>query len=633
MSNYTTELRFICESIAKVPKSKGYRDIREIIEKSRKEIFCFYYPIFDENYRRALETKIIRHYYTREICEETVGLWLLRLEDKMNEIMPYYNKLYESELLKFNPFYDIDYTLTHKGRANEAKKQKTRHDNQNTTDFTEGVDTINKTVTAEDITDNTKTVENTDNNTTGNIKTHETDDKTTHETTNSVTDTTDDKDTVITDVEDVTRDKNITLHDVENTQTVENETSNTVAHKIGDNTTQLKDDGHDVDTTVLDGTKVRTPDLTTDKKTDDVTHDGGSGADNRNINRSEDTVTDDHNEGTENYTGVKNFDESNLDLYSDTPQGNLMYPNQGTTDQGGSIAYSPNNDFATNFPISLSEALAKANEMNLTADEWKEWIRVLKARIDSRYLTNARDISSVHNENDGHTTTTETNQHKFVDFDETTDDNVTHLRNYETTVDGHVVTTDTGNETVKTDDTTTLTKEIDETHTTHYDIDETTTTDFTDEKTGTKDYTKDQTENTHETEHTDYNRNMNEAEKIHSVTDTTHDKQEDETMDRNVDSVEDFTGLKDTNEDYTRDRDLQTDFVGDKKTVSNRIFLENLTGELDHNIRNMDEYINHAVGKISDTTYSKMLLEFRDTFINIDKMIIDDLNDLFFMLF
>jgi hypothetical protein len=33
----------------------------------------------------------------------------------MNEIMPYYNKLYESELLEFNPFYDADYKKEHEG--------------------------------------------------------------------------------------------------------------------------------------------------------------------------------------------------------------------------------------------------------------------------------------------------------------------------------------------------------------------------------------------------------------------------------------------------------------------------------------------------------------------------------------
>lgn len=109
MSKYTTEVRFICETYAGFEESEGYDSIDEIVSKSRSKVFDFSYPIFDENYRPILETKILEHYYTREICEETVGLWKLRLKAKMNEIMPYYNKLYESELLEFNPLYDADY--------------------------------------------------------------------------------------------------------------------------------------------------------------------------------------------------------------------------------------------------------------------------------------------------------------------------------------------------------------------------------------------------------------------------------------------------------------------------------------------------------------------------------------------
>ena len=108
MSKYTTELRFICESKTGHDSSVGYNSTADVIEEAAPIIFDFDYPIFDENYKLPLETKIIRHFYTREICEETYGLWKLRLEDRMNMIMPYYNKLYEAELLKFNPFYDVE---------------------------------------------------------------------------------------------------------------------------------------------------------------------------------------------------------------------------------------------------------------------------------------------------------------------------------------------------------------------------------------------------------------------------------------------------------------------------------------------------------------------------------------------
>lgn len=109
MSKYTTEVRFICENYSGLSESVGYNDVDEVIRKSRTKIFDFSYPIFDESYKPILETKILLHYYTREISEETVGLWKLRLKAKMNEIMPYFNQLYESELIKFDPFKNNDY--------------------------------------------------------------------------------------------------------------------------------------------------------------------------------------------------------------------------------------------------------------------------------------------------------------------------------------------------------------------------------------------------------------------------------------------------------------------------------------------------------------------------------------------
>lgn len=108
MSKYTTELRFICEQFAGLDESVGYNTVDEVINGSYKKVFDFDFPIFDEAYRDELEKKIILHFYTREICEETVGLWKLRLRDRMNMIMPYYNKLYESELIEFDPMVNID---------------------------------------------------------------------------------------------------------------------------------------------------------------------------------------------------------------------------------------------------------------------------------------------------------------------------------------------------------------------------------------------------------------------------------------------------------------------------------------------------------------------------------------------
>ena len=107
MSKYTMQLREVCEIEAGLEESKGWNDVDEIVENSRRKIFGNY-PIFDEQYRSILERKILKHYYMREIGFETVGLFKMKLNNKMNEIMPYYNKLYESELFEYNPLEDTN---------------------------------------------------------------------------------------------------------------------------------------------------------------------------------------------------------------------------------------------------------------------------------------------------------------------------------------------------------------------------------------------------------------------------------------------------------------------------------------------------------------------------------------------
>lgn len=94
MSSYTTQLRFICESLTGHTESVGYNDTKEVITAAVPLVFDFDFPIFDENHRNTLCSKIIAHYYNDEIAYETVGLFKFNLRTKMNEIMPYYNTLY-----------------------------------------------------------------------------------------------------------------------------------------------------------------------------------------------------------------------------------------------------------------------------------------------------------------------------------------------------------------------------------------------------------------------------------------------------------------------------------------------------------------------------------------------------------
>lgn len=123
MSKYTIELRSICESLVPKDSHVEYMDVDEVISTARPKIFNFNYPKWNPDYNNQLEEKIIRNYYMREIGLETYGLFKLRLEVKMNEIMPYYNKLYESETLKFDPLKEVDLNTiyTKEGETNYEK--------------------------------------------------------------------------------------------------------------------------------------------------------------------------------------------------------------------------------------------------------------------------------------------------------------------------------------------------------------------------------------------------------------------------------------------------------------------------------------------------------------------------------
>jgi hypothetical protein len=150
MSKYTTEVRFICENSAGLSESEGADNIDSILDKCWNKVFNFDFPIFDENYRQVLCRKILKHYYTREIAHETVGRWKLALNAKLNEIMPYYNQLYKSELLEFNPFYDVDLTRSREGSGTSNRTSNNTETNSGTSQNvssgsgTSNTDTLNR---------------------------------------------------------------------------------------------------------------------------------------------------------------------------------------------------------------------------------------------------------------------------------------------------------------------------------------------------------------------------------------------------------------------------------------------------------------------------------------------------------
>lgn len=165
MSKYTTEVRYICEINSGLDESAGGSSVNKILESSAPKIFDFDFPIFDEDYRLPLEIKILKHFYTREIGFETVGLWKLWMDKRLNEIMPYYNQLYLSTLKEFNPFYDVDITtdstrnINHDETGTSKNKQDTVGNVDSSTDTTRTDDLHSTSTRTDDLRDSRTTAE------------------------------------------------------------------------------------------------------------------------------------------------------------------------------------------------------------------------------------------------------------------------------------------------------------------------------------------------------------------------------------------------------------------------------------------------------------------------------------------
>lgn len=80
--------------------------LREIV-KQGYDVFDNTWSTFDPKHKEELCSKILRHYWFYEIGQETADRFKFYLNEQLAMIMPYYNKLYASELLKIEPLYNM----------------------------------------------------------------------------------------------------------------------------------------------------------------------------------------------------------------------------------------------------------------------------------------------------------------------------------------------------------------------------------------------------------------------------------------------------------------------------------------------------------------------------------------------
>jgi hypothetical protein len=138
MASYTMTLR---DYVEEVTQDTLVTNERDRIEAGRSKLFDFDYPIFDVNYKQTFETHFIRHFYMREIGFETEGLFKFYLETWLSIHMPYWNKVFQSELIDFDPLSNTKLNVTQHKTGNKTNQQdSTLHgsDNGSTTGSNSG---------------------------------------------------------------------------------------------------------------------------------------------------------------------------------------------------------------------------------------------------------------------------------------------------------------------------------------------------------------------------------------------------------------------------------------------------------------------------------------------------------------
>lgn len=86
--------------------------LSEIPNAASELVFDFEYPLSLHVDKEEFETMILKKFFMRRIGYETYTSWKMQLDVKMNEIMPVYNKLFDS-MYNWNLFQDGEsYTRT-----------------------------------------------------------------------------------------------------------------------------------------------------------------------------------------------------------------------------------------------------------------------------------------------------------------------------------------------------------------------------------------------------------------------------------------------------------------------------------------------------------------------------------------
>ena len=130
MSKYTITIKDIVNNYNLFDN----KTIDEKLDYARSYLFDFNYPIIDETTKKRIEIAILKHYYYREIAFETVGMFKIKLNDRLNLIMNRYNALYQKQDLTLSPY--VNSYLKEYGDSNGNSSSNTNNEDWQTTSDT-----------------------------------------------------------------------------------------------------------------------------------------------------------------------------------------------------------------------------------------------------------------------------------------------------------------------------------------------------------------------------------------------------------------------------------------------------------------------------------------------------------------
>lgn len=117
-------LKAVMEALTGKASPVTYNELPGLFNEVRSQLFPNL-PIFNEEHRIPLENLIMGRYLTREICCTPWARWQIMFNQKLMEIMPTMNRLYEALETNTNIFDDTNYTRTYNTTGNKTMKKGT----------------------------------------------------------------------------------------------------------------------------------------------------------------------------------------------------------------------------------------------------------------------------------------------------------------------------------------------------------------------------------------------------------------------------------------------------------------------------------------------------------------------------